>query len=288
MAITGSGTSTAPYVVHDYWELKAVRGVQYNGNTDGITYVRLDNDINCNDKAYGDDFEWETIDLETDTSHYVDLNLDGHAIKNVMVKHDKMLFDGSAYLRTKIHNGQIRNIFGNTASNMIRYNVLESLSISVNAGGFNSYTFNQCRFNKCATYIEAAKLNDYPLYFQSSDDEPWFKNSDFYFKITDANNKHIVNNGYSTSKVQVQSCRFRGEIHGKIYSGISDMAGCVIDVDCDENNSLINSYENDNVLYNSDKMYSPTSYNVIAATTAEMKNASTLTSKGFTVVNKAG
>ena len=108
MAITGSGTEQDPFIVHSYDEIRTAAGL-YSGSY--YTYIKLGNNINCND--YGDYFEWETITLGTSGVNVCVLDLDSHYIKNVKVKEDNSMFSliGFSGNNAEIKNGKLLNIF---------------------------------------------------------------------------------------------------------------------------------------------------------------------------------
>ena len=154
MAIAGTGTQADPWIVHNYDEIK---DVFQNRVTSDNLYAKLANDINCND--YGDTWEWETIAVYANWNFEFDL--DGHTIKNIMIKSGNSLFYGKSTVNV-IRNGKILNVFNNSGASVIDGNglTLKDISMSVNGTGLTSNAFNQISMNNCAVYFKSNKLNN--------------------------------------------------------------------------------------------------------------------------------
>lgn len=224
MAITGSGTQADPFVVHSYEEIKSVYAdTSLTANT--LYYVVLANDINCND--YGADFTWDSIT----GSNWIDFDLDGHTIKNIAISNGQYLFNltvscgANVTPRPKIHNGSIRNVFGNSggifknASNSLI--TLEKLSISINSTSCSDYIFWSFYVNSCAIYVQSAKLNQTFFGVYVGAHTICLENSDIQFDISDLNGKplFINTNGNSNAyQIIISNCRFRGDVGGLPYS----------------------------------------------------------------------
>lgn len=281
MAITGQGTQADPYLVHSYDEIKEA----YNRYQSGV-YIKLANDIDCND--YGDDWEWETItQYHADYGYIFDLN--GHTIKNIMIKSNNSLFYGKTSSST-IKNGKILNVFNNAGKSIIEGAglTLKNVSMSVNGTGLTDCAFNQISMNSCAVYFKSNKLNN-EIFLRASITSP-FKNTDFYLDILDVNSKKIF--GGSSNYVTIDNCRISGKLRGTLvnkYMSLGGATNSVIDVDttladcvsgqtifADVSTGIINTEISPN-------MEGGTS-GLTSCTTAQMRDADYLNSIGFTVV----
>lgn len=205
MAITGTGTKDDPYIVHNYDELKE-KYTEENGSS-MEWYIKLVNDIDCND--LGDDWEWTAMTRGYGNKH---IDLDGHTIKNIMIKSGSSLFfdaNGSTY----IYNGKILNVFNNGATDISNGVKLNNVSISVNGTGLTGVAFSSTIFENCAVYFKSNKLNNSVFYCRTY---PYCKNSDFYLDINDKNSKGIFTNYSAEGASQLlDNCRVRGYIGGK-------------------------------------------------------------------------
>lgn len=307
MAITGEGTKTSPYLVHSYDELKAVcpHG-DYNGNENYVKFVRLENDINCND--YGSTFEWEGFVLGGGSSDgtVVNLDLNNKTIKNVMISADSCLFSGTRYSNgySIIHDGKLLNIFCNNSNSVIGSDVnnssnesicscfLENVSMSINADSRTDYLFKRVMSRQCSFYIKETTAADNYFWNYGSMPTEEFKNCDFKFEVDDINDKYVFYNQQSNaSLVGLDSCRVRGKFmnaHFGVY-GDRKVINSVLDIESD---SYAGNYKSlvpygSTGIYNSDKLQGNylTVNGLTAVTTAEMKDASALTAKGFMVVD---
>lgn len=314
MAITGEGTKASPYLVHDYDELKKVcprdYSGTYNGNELGIKYVRLESNIDCN--TYGSSFEWEGFDLGGGSSDgtVVDLNLNGKTIKNVMISTNGCLFIGTNYngsIYSTIHDGKLLNIFCNNSNSVINSNVrdtssegicscfFENVSMSINADSRTDYLFKRVMARQSSFYIKETTAADNYFWNYGSMFTEEFKNCDFKFEVNDINDKYVFYNQQSnTSLVGLESCRITGKFM-KAHFGIYDdrkVINSVLDIESDSyagNYKRLVPYGSTGI-YNSDKLQGDylDVQGLTAVTTAEMKDASALTAKGFTVVDIGG
>lgn len=206
MAITGTGTKDDPYIVHNYEEIKDVFQNRMNGNI----CAKLANDIDCND--YGSMWEWETITVKMNWNS--DFDLDGHIIKNIMIKNGNALFHGQN-AGNIIRNGKILNVFNNNAEAITKGDglTLKDISISVNGTGLTGVAFHSTVFEKCAIYFKSNKLNNSVFYCRTY---PYCKNSDFYFDINDKNSQDIFTHYKAEGASQLlDNCRVRGYIGGE-------------------------------------------------------------------------
>ena len=289
MAITGTGTQVDPFLVHDYDEIKSAYGTAANDTV----YIRLENDINCND--YGDTWEWETI---TSNYNYNIFNLNGHTIKNIMIKSGNALFESKTN-SSIIHNGKILNVFNNSGLSVINGKgvTLKDISMSVNGTGLTSYGFNNVFFENCAVYYKSSKLQSYIIYSGSvfgGVDGVGAKNCDFYFDVNNMNGKNLIN---SLNGINYDNCRFRGSVSGASNSYyLLDSGKCINSVvEIDTRNmawgSMGSSFMRPCKLTSTGIINTEISPNLdggtsglTACTTAQMRDADYLNSIGFTVV----
>lgn len=289
MAITGTGTQVDPWIVHNYDEIKDV--LQNRVTSDNL-YAKLANDINCND--YGDTWEWETITLRA--NWVFEFDLDGHTIKNIMIKSGNSLFSGKGSNQI-IYNGKILNVFNNAGASVINGDglTLKDISMSVNGTGLTSYGFNLAVFENCTVYFKSNKLNNPVFYCRTY---PYCKNSDFYLDVNDKNSKGVFTN-YSAdgnSKQFLDNCRVRGSVGGAsdgYYLLNGSCLNSVIEVDttnmtwnnwgdnyktpCSTNSTgIINTEISPNLVGGTSGL--------TACTTAQMRDADYLNSIGFNVV----
>ena len=287
MAITGTGTQVDPFLVHDYDEIKSAYGTAANDTV----YIRLENDINCND--YGDTWEWETI---TRNYNHNIFNLNGHTIKNIMIKSGNALFEGKTS-SSIIHNGKILNVFNNSGASVIDGNglTLKDISMSVNGTGLTSYGFNNVFFENCAVYYKSSKLQANVIYFTGAySDVIGAKNSDFYFDVNNMNDKVLTS---SVNNIDYDNCRFRGSVSGqagKYYLlGKGKCINSVVEIDTTTMTwgNISNVYKQACYLTSTGIINTEISPNLMggtsgltACTTAQMRDADYLNSIGFTVV----
>ena len=289
MAITGTGTKDDPVLVHDYEEVSYALKQAYSSDA----YVRLENDIDCND--YGDTWEWDTVSFNGNCACSFDLN--GKTIKNAMILNGKKLFNGYS-MKHIIYNGKILNIFNNRAINIFDSVNLGNLSISINATGVTKYVFSNIGMNSCAVYVKSNKLEANCLRFDTSLIP---SNNDYYFDIENLNSQMLLDySAADNNKTLQKNCRIRGTVKGKVrsegnfinsYGGINN---CVIEID------------NKGVIYESGKPgipiyqyqgftttgifnteignYPESILDMKMCTTAQMRDPDYLNSIGFTVV----
>ena len=305
MAITGTGTVDDPYLVHSYEELKTqISGVPISASD---VNVKLGNDIDCND--YGDIWEWETITL----SNYAwNIDLDGHTIKNIMIKSGNSLFSG-ANKNNIIHNGKILNVFNNKATNLFVKIGIKNLAMSANGTGLTNTAFSfpdGMTMENCSLYFKTAKLNA-PIFYNEYTGGTTIKNCDLWFDISDLDSKTPIDTYYGLT---VDNCRIRGKVKGvpPTYSinGIQtnylifkprrntvNSNNNVIELDTSELNisdtdKLIGIFfelSNTNSVINKEIMHSTyTDTENYNCTTAQMRDPDYLNSIGFNVVKVGG
>lgn len=306
MAITGTGTQADPWVVHSYDEIKTASQSDYPSS---LSYMKLGNDINCND--YGDEFEWETITLGKDGGQGLVFDLDGHTIKNIMIKSGNTLFTGWCYnYRSILKNGKILNVFGNSHTSVLgarntgtgQYWLVQNLSISANNASCTAEAFRYVKFESCAIYFITPKLLSRITISAGAGYQ--FKNCDCYFEVTDWNGQTLFHDGGYNSNT-FDNCRVVANIGGLgdgrnngvfFRGGSAGFVNCVVDVTgyTDSNypffnNSCTGVINKDHFgIGNSQESAShdyTSVYGLTACTTAEITSGDALRAKGFTVVN---
>ena len=283
MAITGSGTQSDPYQVHNYSELRTACN---NSNV----WVELANNIDCND--YGEDFEWQTVTLGDGS----DLDLKTYIIKNFKVKDNNYVFHADNW--SKIHNGKILNVYlarsyGFSAkwnSTESRWAYLENLSISINTGGGlnNSMVFDCFAMNACAIYIEGDVKSHLIRLYDADGAE--ITNTDFLLDVDSNTGECSIFSGYDR---RVKNCRIRGrfnitnaQTNRKLYLN-GGFYLCVIDLTT--NATSVSSSNSSTGIINTDKTPSGLSTNgMTAVDSTEIISGAALRAKNFDVINVVG
>lgn len=289
MAITGSGTQGDPWIVHNYSEIKNCIG---NMDSSAKYYVKLANDIDCND--YGSTFEWETVGVLNSYVQY-DFDLDGHTIKNFKVKSNNQVFRFGGNQASTVKNGKILNVYlGNSKGFMPDYigsvyefSSFENLSISINTGsgierGYD--VFYRTKIKECAIYIEGA-LPDSTTILSTHNAGATVEDSDFMFNVSYA--KSIEE--FASGTGNVKRCRFRGTIANTSgdYLLRGGAENSVIDLNTAVHYSAYSDFTtNNSTVINKTKAYNMSYFqNMIQVTSAEIINGDALRAKGFEVVN---
>lgn len=298
MAITGTGTQSDPWIVHNYDEIKTVISANEYVGDSNLHYLKLANDINCND--YGESFEWETVSVNWGNRLF-DFDFDGHTIKNVKVKSDHRMFRSNA--QCKFHNGKLLNVFLNDSYGVFcpyesgMSGILENLSISVNATGMKEAVFINCSLiQNCAIYVE--QDNNAGKYIFRAPNEAVIRNSDIKIKLSVSNTEACVFYNNSQITYTIDSIRLTGVIMptgtpeaGYYLTMRNEIHNSVIDVDFSafdgatgnvppiHGPSASSAWNIDTVPSN---MQGQTA---IKCTTNEIRNGNSLRSKGFIVVN---
>ena len=281
MAITGTGTQTDPFLVHSYDEIKEALTSKVSS---GYEYVRLENDINCND--YGLEFEWSTISLKSVNNINFDLN--GHTIKNMLIKSGNALFSGM-YNNQIIHNGRILNVFNDGGNGIIIGNgmQIQNVSMSINGTGLTGSAFQKTCFKNCSVYFKSKKLNNSFLYTNITSSIITAKNCDFYFDIDNVNGIKLFN---ISNGRDIDGCRFRGKAGGTTATWLlssQPINNCVVEIDTSNLTSTFKMISDTsvNTIVNTEVSSNiPASDGTIGCTTAQMRDADYLNSIGFTVV----
>lgn len=281
MAITGTGTQADPYLVHSYEEIKSAYGTAASYTI----YIRLENDINCND--YGDTWEWETITSSYNYPFIFDLN--GHTVKNITIKSGNALFEGKTN-SSIIHNGKILNVFNNEGASVINGDglILKDVSMSVDGTGLTDCAFNQISMDNCAVYFKSNKLNN-EVFLRANITSP-FKNTDFYLDISNVNSKKIF--GGSNNYLTIDNCRISGKLRGALVNKYLSLGGArnsVIEVDttladCVSDQTIFSDVSTGIINTEISPNLTGGTSGLTACTTAQMRDADYLNSIGFTVV----
>ncbi|HPY84655.1 MAG TPA: hypothetical protein PLS20_06440 [Ruminococcus flavefaciens] len=282
MAITGSGTEQDPWIVHDISEIQSCIG--QSGK-----YLKLANDINCND--YGESFVWETLSSDAD------FDLDGHTIKNIEIGSSARFSSGDSGL---IHNGKILNVYLN-GSDCFSYNSrFKEVSFSIDASVQEASSSDAAVFygastqiNKCAIYAKNTKkalIHDGSGYNIEVSETDILIDSD-----VDTTGSQGSGNWKTYIGAKLSKCRIRG--HMKKYNGAaltsSNVDNCVVDLEIEtaeitqtvSGGTVTSSVINSEVL-NIESQQFTSGY--IKCSTSEIKNGDELRAKGFLVVNVEG
>lgn len=320
MAVTGTGTQNDPWVVHSYDEFISKSGVYPTGSNKA--YIKFFDEpnqtINCNN--YGSEFKWDTFEASVPSGidYYVDIDLNGTIIKNLMVKAGVPMFKasyhswsaGGAYYSTyahlTIHDGSIRNVFLGGATSRIAVAdggelKIDNASFSVNSTTATTEIFNGVKFDNCALYMAQATLASSLMQGCTVTD------TDFELHINNLNEISPTANSSFTD------CRFQGKFAGKVawnyptnfvFHNSSTFTNCVVDIDLTETNvHNWNGAEyliihpntlNTNILCNSHyplnpivELNFPTDWNYMPHEGNDgknIRNGAYLNSKGFVVV----
>lgn len=295
MAITGTGTQSDPWITQNYTDLASAFSLANGG---AGNYIKLDDfDIDCN--TYGSSFEWETLSL-SNASVWVDLDLNGHAVKNVKVASNNYMFSTGTGAASTIHNGQILNVFTSNASGFVSCAEdlhLEELSLSLNGTGATSYFSNRAYYTNCAVYFEASKL-DYMPFMNYDQANTLFTNCDIQFAIDNINGQRLIgkDTNYGGTTSGLDSCRLRGYIKG------STAANCVIGM-CSMSNSVCdldmlqatpsgsgNVFSGGTGVLNTDKIVAGMALtgSIVGVDSQQIVNGAALREAGFVVVNVVG
>jgi hypothetical protein len=307
MAITGTGIAGDPYLVHNYSEIKeACARIPQNGN---MIYVSLMNDIDCN--SYGNGWEWETVTLGVNVNYGANFNLNGHTIKNVMIKRGNSLFKGFCFNnRSILKNGKILNVFGNNHKNIFEhgnnsngtYWLIQDISLSIDNTSGTDAAFCYTKFENCAIYfITNNLLSNLSISYGSNYQ---YKNCDCYFEIKNRTYTLFYDAGYNNNTFD--NCRVIAKVKGLgngmnndvfFRQGTAGFTNCVVDITgytASDGYSFFNSgctgVLNKEHFGIGDSQESATHdysslYGLTAVTTEEMETGNSLREKGFVVVN---
>lgn len=231
MAITGTGTQLDPWLVHSYSEINAVISTHDYATTAGKYYIKLNQDINCND--YGETFEWETVTTSADSIVF-DFDLGGHVIKNIKVSAGHLLFRGMSVDGTGdwvIHDGKILNVFlenavGFSAPPTVWANAkaicYRNVSISVDGTGATGIIFDGAFFDRVALYFISLKIVSPILSYYVGSNTVTIEDSDIYTSIADLNSVALAENR-SNYAITLLNCRLTGIVKGVPF--LSSMSG---------------------------------------------------------------
>lgn len=295
MAITGTGTEQDPFIVHDYSEIYTALHNTYESSVE--IYVKLANDINCND--YGVDWEWETVTTPTGNQPRI-FDLDGHTIKNLTIKTGNTMFTGySSSAIITIKNGKLLNIFGASINSVLYEINLDNVSVSFEVAVTNCCIKTKQIKNSAIYGISLNCAQKHFIFLDSGADT--IKNLDLYLEMYGADASYIFNS--SASNNTIDSVRVRGKMvsppnaysaRGTYWSPRKatnsvfnvDMTGMNITPSAAQQ-TLLASGDNTTVV-NWDLITDTTHMTLtgyLKATTAQMTVGADLRSLGFMVVN---
>lgn len=290
MAITGSGTSSDPYIVHSYSEIHTVLDRAGSSGYYFNPYLKLANDIDCND--YGSSFVFNTF-KSGNNNYPFNFDLDGHTIKNISAGAEKYLFQGNG--NAVIKNGKLLNIYATGCNEIIDSCKLEDISMSINAtnlvngviacrvGGGTAVTL----LNRCSIYVEnltKTLIDTWGFTAAISIAE-----CDILVKAGNIVTSAGYGGGLISSMYKATNCRFRGNVDN-IYNNVlivGQLDTCVVDISIPFTSTskylFIDSAGN--TVYNKDTIGVSGQYVGVGCTTEEIKNGDSLRAKGFPVVN---
>jgi len=320
MAVTGSGTQTDPWIVHNYDEFMSLSGTL--NNTTYIQFFDTPNQvIDCN--TYGSEFKWHAFVPSNGNqgTATIYINLNGCTIKNFLIADGETMFkgqywDSTAHLgKISISNGSLRNVFMGSATSKLFAEYVEwhDVSISINVAGTTTIPFGHTDLNtdsskmdNCAIYLVASTLvthlikkvdlsdTDIELHVGNQNSVSMFPNCNFtdcrvQGKISGEVSK--VNGGWLSSVL--------GSIQSNYGDYLTIWTNCVIDLDLTDmtdstmHQLLVIAYDdgnlNTNVICKSHYpagQTPPTLWNYM--THEQIRNGEYLNSKGFTVVEVVG
>lgn len=306
MAITGTGTELDPFIVHSYDEIKEVTESHYGSSTP--YYSKLANDIDCN--SYGEDWEWETIELASNTSgktHCDILDLNGYTIQNIYIANNNLLFKGvnTTSYPAEVKNGKILNIFGNSPTGVFNTITITNISASMELGHIGNDAISVCIVHNCALYAIILDMNSHAFIYYGSNSA--IKNVDIYLEAYGCSSSSYCQVLRPSGTVTCDSVRVAGKAVPASASSPTDfkisvqkLYNSVIDFDFsafvypEETTGAVNivggNGDNTTVINTSKINVSgyprytiPAGY--LQATTAQMTVGSELRGLGFLVVN---
>lgn len=264
MAVTGTGTFSDPYIVHDYDELESISSLA--GTT--RRYIKLGNDISG--------LNVPVWNLYNGYSGGLDINLNGHAIKDVtldfagndrydncnLLPINREYINGAETNTNCVHDGRIINIsFANICQTAaIQYFNFRRVNFGISCTyKFIDYDlgsdyrvkglFQNCRFEKC-TGVITAHFNNYTTIIHNYPHQFIFEYSsmygcDFVINMPNVNfpadyitpsirtigiwhdgHDPTINANVYTFGCNVDCCRIRGMISGQgAFKGVIGASG---------------------------------------------------------------
>ena len=322
MAVTGSGTQTDPYIFHDFDELKSI--VDARTSADGIDryYTKLANDLDGN--TFPREYRLPHIDLQTEYGRNIDIDLDGHVIKNFVTNFNNPLIKGgttgSSYYTIYgcIHDGDFLNIhihksYNSTYSSVYyvfirnmhvqrcRFSITTDDYYTSGNGGSDHALFVNCSMLQCSVFarlcinfhlrvLRTAELRDTEYLSTLCDIKVDFKNT---------SSPNIINGDLSYSRItgiihsdDDYSATYERPVTPICYSG--GLSHCVVDVDLSKQKYHIPSsdYMIHAISYAEDTVINTDSFSEhidagygTECTAQEIRNGDALRNKGFMVVN---
>lgn len=131
----GAGTQAEPFLVDNIADFRVACA-----ETDA--YVKVIADMDCEKEKY---LQWYTL-----TSNAIEVDFDGHMLKNPMIAENNRLFNGQG--KTIIKNAKILNIYENAGYHVISDATLENTAIStelkrIKDTPFVNVSATNCNFN---------------------------------------------------------------------------------------------------------------------------------------------
>lgn len=290
MAITGSGTAADPYIVHSYTEIHTVLDRAGSSGYYFNPFLKLANDINCND--YGSGFTFNTF-KSGNINYPFNFDLDGHTIKNISVGAGKYLFQGNG--NSVIKNGKLLNTYATGCNEIIDSCKLEDISMSISAmnlvngvfacrvGGGTSVTL----LNRCSIYVE--NLTKTLIDTWGFTAAIYLTESDIYVKAGDIVTGGGGGGSLITTMNKATNCRFRGSADSVCNSSaiVGQLDTCVVDLSIPFSSASKYLFTNVSgaTVYNKDTIGISGQNVGIGCTTEQIKNGDSLRAKGFPVVN---
>lgn len=240
--ISGTGTSTNPWIVYSYDQLKDTferLKDDETAETYSPTFIKLGCDIDCN--AYGEGWEWKTIKANDNSARFGSVfDLNEHTIKNATIELNSTMF--TADKRTfNIKNGNILNIFTIGNNTFISGCTLTNISLSLYAD-VKSYIFYTTVIDMCSIYLKSTLFNGERILVGGQTANQYdIKNSDIYIDFDNANRNNkkyaFFYNGTTTTSITMYGCRIRGHLGGdssidKLFSN-KRVLDCVFDIKID-------------------------------------------------------
>lgn len=133
--MTGAGTQAEPFLVDNIADFRAACA-----ETDA--YVKVTADMDCEKEKY---LQWYTL-----TSNAIEVDFDGHMLKNPMIAENNRFLNGQN--KTILKNGKILNIYENACTHVISNATLINTAIStelkrIKDTPFTNVSATNCNFN---------------------------------------------------------------------------------------------------------------------------------------------
>lgn len=275
--MTGTGTQADPYLVDNITDFRAA-SVMDN------VYIKLTADLDCNKEGY---LEWQTL-----TSRCKEVDFDGHALINPLIASNNYLVNSS--ITPLYKNGQILNIYENSANGALYSVALSNMSISAFLTKTVNRPFTNIAAEKCNFVINNQNLNN-KAWFSANlniNGMTGFKDCRFKFNGNISTESLFISWNSNMSNLIANDCRFEGRvkadygsasnpylINGRITNSVvalntlgSTSAGAIILANADNTN-----------IYQSDISGLQNHGSAIPCTSEQILDPDYLNSVGFTV-----